>query len=242
MTAQRAKSAIEFPQGYILIMENQTAYFMPRIGTDAYVIWGEHKELFGKHAITVPKNRETGAGGYSVVYEFDDNGGLSDARLVNDTQIIRGKAVDAAEIEKTNHALGQGKVTLNGKPDENRNFVFNVAQFSDGRLLIQMMTNDLYLGTPGNYKKLDAHVICQGGNSMWYKMATGESIDLPYGYGGPKKGEVPMYNGEELTYKEVKTHKPEEFGLVVSAGKPHLDPFSPQLTGASKAVFQPPKP
>jgi hypothetical protein len=101
-------------------------------------------------------------------------------------------------------------------------------------LLIQLFNkNELYLGTSGNYTKVDASLAFQGRNSMHYKLATGESIELPYGFDGPGENDIPKFKGEELVYLNARSGEdPAKFGLNLSAGIVHLDPFSPQLTAS----------
>ncbi len=234
------KFALEFPQGLILFVDS-AAYFQPHKSTDAFSVSGERKELFGKNAINVAQNKDTGADAYSVVYEFAANGALADARLVAKTETVNGKLADEKTVLGLNEALAQNKITLHKykAPDS----IFNAAQFLDGRLLIQLFNeNQLYLGTPGNYTKLDAELKVQGGNSMYYKTATGESIDLPYGYGGPGPGNVPKFDGEELSYLDVGAGSdPAKLGLDLSPGIAHLNPFSPQLTAPKPQRPKPPR-
>ena len=236
------KFALDFPQGHILFMSGGGAYFHPHKGADAFMVWGERKELFGKNAITVSKDRDTGAGGYSVVYEFAENGALSDARLVNGTQTLRGALADSKTLQGLNDALAQGEITLYNRRDTEPASVFNAARFPDGRLLIQLANkNELYLGKPGSYEKLDATLQVQGGCSMYYKTAKGDSIALPYGMGGPGYDDIPKFNEEELTYVNVRPGQPpDKFGLDLSSGIRHLDPFSPEV--AAPRPVSTPKP
>ncbi len=240
MTAKNteAKFALEFPQGRIVFMQPEHAssgndiggiYFQPKDSKDAFIVWGERKELFGKHAVTVAKNRDTGNAGYSVVYEFENNA-LVDARLVSPSETVRGALLDNAGLQALNAQLAAGDIKLYGNRDTELAKVFNVAAFADGRQLIQLMNkNELYLGTPGNFEKLDAKLFVQGGNSMYYKLATGESINLPYGYGGPNH-EVPTFAGEPMKYLDVRAGEdPAKLGLNLKGGVTPLDPFSPQL-------------
>lgn len=234
------KFALEFPQGSILFMENDrpgvsgdvgAIYFQPRGAAEAFMVWGERKELFGKHAVTVAKDRETGAGGYSVVYEFGANGALADARLVSQAETVQGALATPETVQALNDALARGEIMLYGRQDTELSKVFNAASFPDGRLLVQLLNkNELYLGTPGNYEKVDAHLVAQGGNSMYYKTAAGEDIELPYGFGRPGRDDIPKFNGEELTYLPVEPGAdPAKFGLALAPGVVHLDPFSQQL-------------
>src|SRR5690606_19161680 len=118
---------------------------------------------------------------YSVVYEFS-NGALSDARLVKGDQTIGGRLVAAAEQEKLNEAVQQGAITLRRPEATEAPKVHNVACFEDGRYLVQLLNKaELYLGTPGNYAKLDATLTVQGGGSRFYTLPDGEEINLPYG-------------------------------------------------------------
>ena len=231
------KFALEFPQGQILFMKSENSYSGSDIGgiyfrhqdsDDAFMVWGERKELFGKNAVTVAKNRETGAGGYSVVYEFDDKGALSDARLVSGDETVRGHLADAKTVQALQDKIAQGGMTFYDPRDTELAKVFNVASFPDGRLLVQLFNkNELYLGTPGNYEKVDAQLQAQGGNAMYYRTPEGESIDLPYGYGGPGRDDIPKYKGEELKYLDVQPGaSPAKFGLDLAPGVRHLDPFS----------------
>ncbi len=219
------KFALEFPQGSILMTATGGAYFNPSNSTDAFMVYGERKELFGKNAITVSQDRTTGAGGYSVVYEFAAN----DYRLMKGNETVRGTLADDATVACLNQALAQNKIKLYTPQDTRPATVYNVARFADGRLLIQLANkSELYLGKDGDFKKLDAIPTLQGGGSKYYKLTTGEQIALPYGYGGPN-GEIPTFNGEELIWLNVKSGEdPAKFGLKIEAGVAPLDPFSPK--------------
>ncbi|MDE1153440.1 MAG: hypothetical protein PW788_12960 [Micavibrio sp.] len=252
MPAQKpeVKFALQFPQGDILCMKSDSigsnnnsiggVYFQPKDSAEAFMVWGERKELFGKNAITVGLDRETGAGGYSVVYEFNDTGALTDARLVSKTETLRGTLADDKTVASLNAALQQDAIKLYKREDTALTKVFNVASFPDGKLLIQLFNrNELYIGTPGNYAKVDASLAVQGGNSMYYRTPDGGSIDLPYSYGGPGRNDVPTFKGEELKYLNVESGAdPAKFGLQLDGGVKHLDPFSPQLKSSAP---KPPK-
>jgi hypothetical protein len=87
--------------------------------------------------------------------------------------------------------------------------------------------DDLYLGTPGHYEKVDAKLSVQGGNSMYYTMACGGKIELPYGYGGPN-GETPTYDGQNLKYLDVESGEdPATFGPDLSSDLKVREPFPP---------------
>lgn len=235
--AAPVKFALSFPQGDMLFMTNGGIYFQPEGAGDAFMVWGERKELFGKNAVMVSKNRETGGGDYSLVYEFAESGALSDARLVTKTETFRGTLADGAKLAAVNDAIAAGSFRLYSTRDTALAKIFNVAAFPDGRLLIQMFNeNTLYLGKPGAYEKLDAQLQAQGGNSMYYKTAAGDSIELPYSFGGPGRNDVPKFNEEVLTYLNVEGRQdPEKFGLDLSGGIRHLDPFTPAKPAAPKA-------
>ncbi len=237
--------ALHFTSGLVMFMERGGAYFLPANTMEAFQIYGERKELFGKHAISVRGNRETGEPDYSVVYEFNDAKVLSDARLVTRDHTLRGTLADQQTIDALNGALLQNALMLYTTRDTRADSVFNAARFADGRYLIQMSNdNVLYLGTPGNYEKLEAKLHIQGGNSMYYRDTDGGMIELPWGMGGPRHGEMPKFKGETLNYVEVGPKgDPAQFGLSV-AGKPaHLSPFHPLLAQDSAgAQPKPPQP
>lgn len=235
------KFALSFAHGHILFTERHGSYFLPAGSMDAFQIYGDRKELFGKNAISVRGNRETGEPDYSVVYEFNDAQALTDARLVTRDQTLRGTLADQDTINSFNGALAQGALTLYTTNDTRPDTIFNVARFTDGRYLIQTFnTNTLYLGTPGNYQKLDAQLHVQGGNSMYYRDADGGEIALPYGFGEPRFGEPPVYKGEELNYVRMKQNgDPAEFGLELKKGIVHLSPFHPALDTANTPASAP---
>jgi len=243
MAQPRVQFALDFPQGHILFLDNQGAYFLPRHSMDAFQIWGERKELFGKNAINVQGDRTSGTKGYSVVHEFAEDGKLLDARLVGPSGTVRGQLADADTLNSLNGALAQNAMALHSVRDTEPDRVFNAARFSDGRLLIQLHNrNELYIGTPGSFEKVDAEMYVQGGNSMYYRTPAGEEINLPYGYGGPN-GEAPSYKGELLAYIQVKDNgNPAQFGLDIKRGIQHLSPFSPELQADQKPAAPQPKP
>lgn len=240
-TPKEIKFAIEFPQGHVLFMKDTNAYsnstgiggiyFRAHDSAHAFLVYGERKELFGKNAVTVGADRDTGATGYSVVHEFNAAGQLVDARLVSKEETLTGKLVDDAALAAMNAELAADKIRFLSQRDTELARVFNVASFPDGRLLVQLFNrNELYLGTPGNYEKLDAQLQAQGGNSMYYKLASGESIELPYSFGGPGRNDVPKFGDQELKYLDVKSgDKPEKYGLTIKPGVTPLTPFSPGL-------------
>jgi len=227
---QEIKFALNFPQGLILMTNAGGAYFMPHTGADAFQVYGEHKELFGKHAITIAQNYQTRDPGFSIVYEFGDNGALTDGRLVRQNETFRGTQVDAETVKKLNDAINQDKIKLYSTRDTQPPQVYNVARFADGRLLIQLHDWQLYIGKPGSFEKVDATGTIQGGGSKYYKHnKTGGTIALPYGLGGPN-GEIPTFDGEEMNWIKIDSHDPAKFGLVLPQGVKHLDPFSPEVT------------
>jgi hypothetical protein len=238
------KFALEFPQGRILCTQNQGMYFLPWQSAEAFMVWGEHKELFGKHAVSMRQDNQTTKIPYSVVYEFSDAGALTDARLVTQKETIRGSLVDAATVQSLNAALANDTIKLYSTRDMQPDSVYNVAKFDDGRLLIQLSgKNELYLGKPDTgYEKLDAHLYMQGGCSMYYKMtATGETIELPWGLGGPRRGEDPKFKGEKLAWVENNSHDPAAFGLDLFKGIVALNPFSEGLPAKPQAKPQGPQ-
>lgn len=239
--------ALEFPQGHILFMKPTQSsgggtYFVPNDSEAGFALWGENKELFGKKAINVAKS-DTVQTPYSLVYEFAEDGALTDARLVTQGQTLRGKLADEMTVQTLNAALAQDQLKLYGYRDLEPVTVYNVAQFPDGKLLLQISNkHELYLGTPGNFEKLDAHLVAQGGCSMYYKLATGESIELPWGLGGMRHGEPPVFAGEELTYLNVPPGSdPAKFGLTFPAKATPLNPFSPGIAPAATAQRTAPK-
>lgn len=241
MTQNTVTFALAFPQGHILFLQNGGSYFLPAYSMDAFQVWAERKELFGKNALTVKGDKATAD--YSIVYEFTAAGVLSDARLVTKDQTINGTLADTDFINSVNGALAQSALKLYTTRDTQPDTVFNAARFGDGRLLIQLMNrNELYLGTPGAYTKLDAKLYTQGGNSMYYRDADGGQINLPYGLGGPRAGEPPTYKGEMLAYVAVdRSADPAQFGLDVFTGIKHLTPFSPELNGTAPITPRPPQ-
>lgn len=245
------KFALEFPQGRILCMKPDSfsrddlggVYFLPYESTEAFMVWGERKELFGKHAISVAKSDSVETP-YSVVYEFSETGALIDARLVSKAETARGTLADEKTVQSLAAAIGAGTVTLVSPRDTEPAKIFNVAQFPDGRLLVQLMNkNELYLGKPGSYEKLDARLAAQGGCSMYYKAASGETIQLPWGYGGPNH-ETPTFGEQELVYNlKYKTGSdPATAGLDLSGGIVALNPFSPGLPAKPQAPALKPQP
>ena len=156
---------------------------------------------------------------------------LRDARLVTGEHTVHGTLADQDFIQSLNGALAQNALKLYTTEDTRPDTIFNVARFVDGRYLIQMFnSNTLYLGTPGNYEKLQAKKVAQGGSSMYYRDIDGGDIALPWGMGEPRYGELPTYKGEELNYVKVSQKgDPAEFGLSVAAKLVHLSPFHPQL-------------
>ncbi len=228
--------ALSFPQGHILFMQRGGTYFVPAHAMDGFQIYGESKELFGKKAITVNTSRTTGAQDYSVVYEFNDAQHLTDARLVTRGHTLHGTLASQDTVDSFNGALAQGALTLYTTRDTQSDSIFNVARLTDGRYLIQMSnTKTLYLGTPGNYRRLDAHLYLQGGNSMYYKDSDGGDIRLPWSYGGPRGGELPTFKGEEMNYVMPKQNgDPAEFGLTLPPKPAHLSPFHPQVFAVAK--------
>ena len=230
-TQDTVSFAIAFAQGHILFMQRGGSYFVPCDTMDGFQIYGEGKELFGKKAITVRGNRNTGEADYSVVYEFNDDKQLTDARLICGVQTLRGTLATQDTLDTFNGALAQGALKLYTTRDTQPDRIFNVARFVDGRYLIQMSnTNTLYIGTPGNYQKMDARLNVQGGNSMYYKDSDGGDIALPWGFGEPRYGEMPKFKGEELNYVAVKQNgDPAEFGLVLADKQKHLSPFHPDV-------------
>lgn len=251
MSRDHIKFALTFPQGLILFMGREEAvlpgnvgnvYFQPRASTEAFIVYGERKELFGKHAITVSQDRNTGGGGYSVVYEFSDGKALSDARLVKGDQTVRGTLMDPAAVRDLNDVIASGGMTFYSDYDTRPDTIFNMARFEDGRLLIQLSNkNELYMGTPGNFEKVDAKPEVQGGNSMYYKLTSGGTVELPYGFGSPRHGENPKFDGEELTYITAFDRDPATYRLNLPSRPTHLDPFSPQLSTPAPVKARAPK-
>jgi hypothetical protein len=244
------KFALQFPQGMVFFLKDTSspdkagaAYFKPNNSTEAFMVWGERKELFGKNAINVAKDYKADTGGYSVVYEFSGSDVLTDARLVKGDETVRGQLADGPAVQVLNDSLTEGWLKLYGRQDMEPVTVYNAARFLDGRVLIQLCDrNELYLGTPGNYQKLDARLMAQGGCSMYYEMVSGEKIDLPYSFSGPKRGEMPTFNGEEMMYMNVESGAdPAQLGLVIPQ-KTAIDPFSVPVQKPNPPRNQPKRP
>lgn len=239
--------ALAFAQGHILFTERGGSYFLPLNSMEAFQVYGESKELFGKKAISVRGNRETLEPDYSVVYEFNDAQTLTDARLVTRDKTLRGVLADQDTLNSFNGALAQGALKLYTTRDTAPTYLSRVARFEDGRYLILAFSDnhDMYIGRPGNYEKVDAQLYVQGGNSLYFQTPQGEKIDLPYGFGEPRFGEPPVYKGEELTYVRMKQNgDPAEFGIELKKGITHLSPFHPALDqgGATPNAPKPPQP
>lgn len=246
MPAPVAKFALEFPQGHI-IYADAGIYYRPNESDTGYMVYGDRKELFGKQAVTVSANRETGSGDYAVVHEFK-NGALTDARLIQRNTTIDGKLADEQTLANINADLASGELKLR-RPQEFRTpTVYNVAQFADGRLLVQLMGEErqLWMGKPGELKKLDAQNTLQGGGSMYYRTADGINVALPYGLGGPGHNDIPKFGEEELTYLHTRGNDgdPAKYGIIFPAPPAFLDPFSKPATAApsANAAFKAPKP
>lgn len=234
------KFALAFPQGHILFMAAGVIYFLPNDGDRAYMVYGERKELFGKNAVSVQGNRQTGEEGYSVVYEFAEDGALYDARLVSRGQTLRGSLAPQNVVDTISAGIGQGAITLL-TPDQTRpESIVNVARFPDGRLLVQLSKERaLYVGTDGNFTKIDARLHAQGGSTMIYRLGTGGTVYLPWSFGGPARGEAPKYEETELSY----LHNPtaESIGFTLDQGIKPLTPFSAEvLKNTQGAAPKPP--
>lgn len=224
--------ALAFKSGLVLFTERAGTYFLPADTMEAFQIYGEHKELFGKKAVSVRSDRTSGAPAYSLVYEFNDAQQLTDARLISGNTALPGTLLAQDALDSYRGALAQGALTLYNTQDTAPVMLSRVARFVDGRYLILVANDahDMYIGTPGNYEKVDAQLYVQGGNSLYFKTPQGEKIDLPYGFGEPRFGEPPIYKGEELSYVRMQQNgNPAEFGLALSTGRPHLSPFHPLL-------------
>lgn len=219
--------AIDFPQGLILFTgQNKGAYFLPHDSKDAFMIYGDQKELFGKKAIMVSKNANSLTEKYDLVYEFNDEGRLIDARLIEGQQTIRGTLVDPAQLQKLNAEIGE--ITFYNHTDFQLRRVFNVASFADGRLLLELSKDELYIGTPGNYTKVDATLEIQGGSEKYYRTADGGMIALVgHGFFNAKK---PKFKDEEMTWVNNPDSNPASFGLdLPERDVTPLNPFSPRF-------------
>lgn len=226
--SQKVKFALEFPQGLVVITESGGAYFKPQNSNDAFTVPGERKELFGKNAIIVQQDYASKRGGYAVVYEFGENG--NDVRLVRGQETIKGKLADDATVQALNDRLANDTLRLYSTRDTQPRKVFNAARFSDGRMLLHFEDKrELYIGTPGNYQRVDAQQTIQGGNSLYYKTADGVKISLPWSFGGPPDDEMPMYGDEVLNYASRGNDDPAKFGFVVPEPVKPLDPFSSEV-------------
>lgn len=270
---QEIKFVLSFPQGEVIFFKGDTRfngpdiggiYFLPKGGDAAFMLYGERKELFGKNAVNVNANNETGRPAYSVVWEFNEASKLVDARAITKAQALKepvdaflvdraldhrpgtvltkdflfhGALADAAVAKDISDRLAAGAITLYGDRDTRPPSIYNVARFADGRLLVQMFNDDkLYIGTPGNFKRLDARKVAQGGCSMYYQAASGESIELPWSIGGPSPGQFPKFGDETLNYVDVKTGaSPESIGLSLTGSIKALDLFSAEVQPKTKS-------
>ena len=235
------KFALEFPQGNMLFMKNNGIYFLPHQSAEAFQVYGERKELFGKNAVNVSKSA-TNPVAYNLVYEFAENGAMQDARIVTQTETSRGALLDGKTVQALSAALAAGQITMYDTSDTQPPSVYNAARLNDGRILIQMSgKNELYLGTPGGqYEKLDAHLYVQGGCSMYYKFPDGATVELPWGFGGPNH-ETPKFKGEAMAYVTQRSGEdPMKYGLDLSGGVAHISPFTPGLP--QKPATQPAAP
>jgi hypothetical protein len=235
MTAKNdIKFVLEFPQGRMLFLKTGAGndsdpaaaggvYFLPPGGADAFMVYGDRKELFGKNAITVSRGPNVQVP-YSLVYEFSAAGALLDGRLVSADLTTPGKLLGADVVQQLNHDLAEGAITLRSPQDTLPVQVHRAAQFPDGRLLLQLSKDQLYLGKPGNYQKLDAELTLIGGSSKYYRLADGGNIGLP---GRTTLDEGPTFKGERLVYLDIRgAEDPARFGLSLPAGLKAQSPFS----------------
>ncbi len=241
-TPTEVKFALEFPQGLVLFMKDDFkpeevggVYFMPKKSNDAFMIYGERKELFGKNAITVSHNRQTGEKGYSLVYEFSESGALTDARLVSDKETLKGQMLDVFVTRDLNVSIAQDHLKLHSVRDTAPVLVSNVLRMENGQTLIQLGNDELYVGTQGNYTKLDAKPTMRGGSSLYYKAACGENIAIH----GRDSYDASMFGDKELTHLNVKYGEdPAKLGLILPQKIKHLTPFSPEVYTSPGAAFK----
>lgn len=256
MTAENlppVKFALQFPQGVVIFMQGSPAalhgigniYFLPEGAKDAFMVEGQCQSFAGKYTVSVAKDKDAGAPAYHLVHEFADDGRLIDARAICGGKTLSGVLAGAARVREIAESLRMGQLRLHSVDDTRPLRVFNMARFADGRMLIQLfMRHELYIGTPGNFEKLDAKLVGASGNNRSYRLSAGGSVELPWGAVGPSL-ELPSFNGEKLQYMNFYIgENPAKFGLEVDMPKP-LNPFSPELAKtacAAPAVAQTPRP
>lgn len=241
------KFALQFPQGAMLFFQGGQhalngvgdVYFLPRGGTDAFMLDGMQSSCAGETTLAVFKDKDLGIPPYDVVYRLDENGRPAAAQLRHDGRSTDGACMPDDDFGALQAAVSDGKIRLHDLAAQQPPRVFNIARFADGRLLVQLLFRaELYLGTPGNFQKLDVKLAGRQGNSRIYELPDGERIDLPWTAAGPGL-EPPVFKGVTLQYLNFYTgDAPAKYGLDIYCVRP-VCPFSPEIHQAMPDTLKP---
>lgn len=232
--------ALYFKEGTFLMMANDGVYFLPHGHAKAYLCYGEKKELFGKVSRTM-KSTNPDVKSYSLTYEFEGTELLA-ARLLTPAGRSKGTLLPRAFCATLERQLNDGSLTL--QRPQNPPHMCTVSRLPDGQILLHVRElpghdyETLWLGKPGDYRKLEIAQAVQGGSSFYFTLKDGTRVELPRGLmGGTRPGEYPKFSDDIITYlpQDNSGKDFETYGLAVAKPAPHLDPYSPELRPATRA-------
>jgi hypothetical protein len=221
---------LKFAEGTFLIVDG-APYFLAPDNSAAYLAYGRREELLGK-VRHQPETRAAAFKTYDLTYEFED-GELIAARLISPLGRSKGAAACPTLTAQFAAAVESGRLPLQKKVQPPG--IVRAARLVDGRTLLMLENmpgedfRSLMIGKPGAFEKLPVKNYVQGGAHFIFALEDGGRIDLPSGLTGPGPGDFPSYNDEPMTYLDSRRLDFAALGISVTRGKPHLDPFCPEL-------------
>ncbi len=231
---------LEFPEGTFLLI-GRAPYFLPRGHDVAYLGYGEHTELLGKHGHKLP-TRAAGFKKYDLTYEFEGSALLA-ARLISPLNRSKGVEASAETRQALAAALDSGALALRDRQDPP--LIRRATQFIDGRMLLMMENmpgqdfRTLYVGKPGAFEQVPVKTYVQGGAHFIFTTVAGEKVDLPSGLMGPGPGDFPSWDDQPMGYINHERLDFAKLGFTIPQAQPHLDPFCPELNPAPARGPQP---
>lgn len=252
MSERKISHALDFPEGRFIFIGQRfnggnIPYFMRPGDNKAYLCYGDRKELLGKHAHTVKTTSNSTEKDYTLTYELEDDA-LIAARLITEDSRSTGNLTDSKIVADLNQKLEDGSFDLMGRP--NKANIMRVLDIGNDQTIVVVENFHpekrftVFIGTPGNYQRLDVGGYVQGGNSFFIDdIGNGKNLELPWSVCGPNPREFPVYGGEPVKYLYPDTihdmaYDFEKFGLKAPEVT-HISPFTPTKKPPSAAAAKP---
>jgi hypothetical protein len=232
MSSPQILFALAFPEGIFLVLNSDTqrlsadeikkrlasptalsrasAAFLLSGADDAFYLYAEKQELFGKIAHKTIADDISDA--YALVYEFNRRSTLMDARLIQGNYTANGRILSAAETAALQAQIDNQRISFYTKRDLTPEEVKGVYTLDTGEHVVALQKSyDLYvLKKNDSAEKLDATCTLISGSSRIYKRADGTQFELHF---------------NQAIDKPLASKNPADYGITLPNTKQYQTPF-----------------